>query len=155
MMRILEFVGNTLFSIFKTKRQLLFQTLGLRQHLRVEIHEIKTISNVSVSHMFIQRLIGTLRLEYLDQLLFCNESGLERKLDAFKEYFNDSRIHQSLNRQTPEEAAGKDPLLSAEPKNFVWQSHCRGLFQELLSNVVPEPLLTRRPSPWLLVRAHQ
>jgi len=26
---------------------------------------------------------------------------------------------------------------------------------ELLSNVVPEPLLTRRPSPWLLVQAHQ
>jgi len=27
--------------------------------------------------------------------------------------------------------------------------------KELLSNVVPEPLLTRRPSPWLLVQSHQ
>jgi len=93
------------------------------------IHEIKTIPCVPVSHPFIERLIGTIRREYLDQLLFWNESDLERKLNAFKEYYNGSRIHQSLNQQTPEEAAGKDPPPSVDPKHFMWRSHCQGLFQ--------------------------
>jgi len=51
------------------------------------IHEVKTIPWVPVSHPFIERLIGTIRREYLDQLLFWNESDLERKLDTFKEYY--------------------------------------------------------------------
>ncbi len=93
------------------------------------IHEVKTIPNVPVSHPFIERLISTIRREYLDQLLFWNESDLKRKLDAFKAYYNDSRIHQSLNQQTPEEVGGKAPPPSADPKTFVWQSHCQGLFQ--------------------------
>jgi len=93
------------------------------------IHEVKTIPCVPVSHPFIERLIGTIRREYLDRLLFWNESDLERKLDAFKEYYNGSRIHQSLNQQTPKEAAGKDPPPKANPKHFVWRSHCQGLFQ--------------------------
>jgi putative transposase len=93
------------------------------------IHEVKTIPNVPVSHPFIERLIGTIRREYLDQLLFWNELDLERKLNAFKEYYNGSRIHQSLNQQTPEETAGKGPPSLADPKHFVWQSHCQGLFQ--------------------------
>jgi putative transposase len=93
------------------------------------IHAVKTIPNVPVSHPFIERLIGTIRREYLDHLLFWNESDLERKLNAFKEYYNGCRIHQSLNQQTPEETAGKAPPLPADPKHFVWQSHCQGLFQ--------------------------
>jgi hypothetical protein len=72
----------------------------------------------------------TIRREYLDRLLFWNASDLERKLNAFKEYYNNgSRIHQSLNQQTPEEAAGKDPPPKANSKHFVWRSHCQGLFQ--------------------------
>jgi transposase InsO family protein len=93
------------------------------------IHEIQTIPCVPVSHPFIERLIGTIRREYLDHLLFWNTSDLERKLDAFKKYYNGSRIHQSLNQQTPEEAAGKNPPPSVDPKHFVWRSHCQGLFQ--------------------------
>jgi putative transposase len=93
------------------------------------IQEIKAIPCVPVSHPFIERLIGTIRREYLDHLLFWNESDLERKLDAFKEYYNDSRIHQSLKQQTPAEMAGKAPPLPADPKHFVWESHCQGLFQ--------------------------
>ncbi|MEC4674980.1 MAG: integrase core domain-containing protein, partial [Nitrospirota bacterium] len=99
-------------------------------NLRIRgIHEVKTIPCVPVSHPFIERLIGTIRRECLDQLLFWNESDLARKLEAFKEYYNGSRIHQSLNQQTPEEAAGKAPPLRANPQHFVWRSHCQGLFQ--------------------------
>jgi transposase InsO family protein len=93
------------------------------------IHEVKTLPCVPVSHPFIERLIGTIRREYLDHLLFWNESDLERKLEAFKAYYNGFRLHQSLNSHTPEEAAGKDPPPLADPMHFVWQSHCQGLFQ--------------------------
>jgi len=93
------------------------------------IHEVQTIPGVPVSHPFIERLIGTIRREYLDHLLFWKESDLTRKWEAFKEYYHASRIHQSLNQQTPREASGKAPPLPANPKNFVWRSHCQGLFQ--------------------------
>ena len=93
------------------------------------IHEIKTIPHVPVSHPFIERLFGTIRREYLDHVLFWNESDLKRKLAAFKEYYNNFRIHQSLNRQTPEETAGQAPPFPVDPKHFVWQPHCQGLFQ--------------------------
>jgi transposase InsO family protein len=93
------------------------------------IHEVKTLPGVPVSHPFIERLIGTIRRENLDHLLFWNESDLERKLEAFKAYYNGFRLHQSLNSHTPEEAAGKDPPPLADPEHFVWQSHCQGLFQ--------------------------
>ncbi|WNM63131.1 integrase core domain-containing protein [Candidatus Nitrospira neomarina] len=85
------------------------------------IHEIKTIPCVPVSHPFIERVIGTIRREYLDRLLFWNESGLEWKLEDFKEYHNGSRIHQSLKQQTPEVAARKDLPPSIDPRHFVWQ----------------------------------
>ena len=93
------------------------------------IQEVKTIPCVPVSHPFIERLIGTIRREYLDHLLFWNASDLERKLEAFEEYYNNFLIHQSLNSQTPEETAGKDPPPPADPKHVVWQSHCQRLFQ--------------------------
>ena len=98
-------------------------------NLRIRgIHEVKTIPFVPVSHPFIERLIGTIRREYLDHLLFWNQSDLERKLEAFKEYYNGYRVHQGLHQKTPEEAAGKDPPLPADPNHFVWQVHCQGLF---------------------------
>ncbi len=107
-----------------------FQFHQWQANLRVlGIQEIKTIPHVPVSHPFIERLIGTIRREYLDQFLFWNESDLERKLEAFKEYYNNYRIHQSLKQHTPEEVAGKAQPLLADPKAFVWQSHCQGLFQ--------------------------
>ncbi len=93
------------------------------------IQKVETIPCVPVSHPFIERLIGTIRREYLDHLLFCNGSDLERKLEAFKEYYNNFRIHQSLNSQTLEETAGKVPSPPADPKHFVWRLHCQGLFQ--------------------------
>jgi hypothetical protein len=90
---------------------------------------VKTIPGVPVSHPFIERLIGTISRDYWDHVLFWNESDLERKLEAFKKYYNNFRIHQNLNSQTPEETGGKDPLPHADPKHFVWRVHCQGLFQ--------------------------
>ena len=50
-------------------------------NLRIlEIDEIKTVPYVPLSHPFIERLIGTIRRELLDQVLYRNASNLKQKL---------------------------------------------------------------------------
>jgi putative transposase len=47
-------------------------------NLRVlEVMEIKTVPYVPLSHPFVERLIGTIRREYLDSILFCTTAHLE------------------------------------------------------------------------------
>ncbi len=43
----------------------------------------KTVPYVPLSHPFVERLIGTIRREYLDQTLFWTAADLEEKLQAF------------------------------------------------------------------------
>jgi hypothetical protein len=53
----------------------LFRFHQWQANLRIlGIQEVKSIPNVPVSHPFIERLIGTIRREYLDQLLFWSET---------------------------------------------------------------------------------
>ena len=67
----------------------LFEAHRRRAHLRVlEIDEIKTVPHVPMSHPFVSRLIGTVRREFLDYVLFWNARDLERKLVDFATYFN-------------------------------------------------------------------
>jgi hypothetical protein len=62
-------------------------------NLRIlNIQEIKSVPNVPLSHPFVERLIGTLRRERLDHILFWNACDLERKLEAFRQYYNDHRV---------------------------------------------------------------
>ena len=91
--------------------------------------EIKTIPYTPLSHTFIERLIGTIRREYLDQTLFWNVSDLERKLENFRQYYNIHRVHTSLGGDTPSEMSGETTLHPATLNHFRWKSHCRGLYQ--------------------------
>jgi transposase InsO family protein len=71
-------------------------------NLRIlEIDEIKTVPHVPLSHPFVERLIGTMRREFLDPVLFWNGRDLERKLAEFQVYYNKTRCHASLNGRTP------------------------------------------------------
>jgi putative transposase len=51
---------------------------------------------VPLSHPFVERLIGTMRREFLDHVLFWNARDLERKLAEFQVYYNATRGHASL-----------------------------------------------------------
>lgn len=77
----------------------------------------------------IERLIGTIRREYLDHTRFWNADDLERKLDTFKDYYNGYRVHASLAGKTPEQVNRNQHLPSASLDRFAWRPHCRGLFQ--------------------------
>src|SRR5213079_2095379 len=57
-------------------------------NLRVlEVTEIKTIPYVPLSHPFVERLIGTVRREYLDRILFWSTADLEANLIDFQHYY--------------------------------------------------------------------
>ena len=108
----------------------LFKYHRWRANLRIlDIEEIKTIPYTPVSHPFVERLIGTIRREYLDHVFFWNADDLERKLADFQAYYNRHRTHSSLDGDTPSETAGGIPKLPLRLNKFGWQTHCRGFFQ--------------------------
>jgi putative transposase len=56
-------------------------------NLRIlELEEVKTVPFVPCSHPFVERMIGTIRREYLDWVVFWNRGDLERKLACFRDY---------------------------------------------------------------------
>ena len=70
----------------------LFEAYRWTANLRLlEIDEIKTVPHVPLSHPFVERLIGTMRREFLDHVLFWNAGDLERKLADFQAYHNAAR----------------------------------------------------------------
>jgi putative transposase len=96
-------------------------------NLRIlELKQIKSIPHVPLSHPFVERLIGTLRREYLDHMLFWTTADLENKLLDFRTYFNNHRTHNSLEGQTPDTPTSR-PVVNL--CSFRWQPHCRSLYQ--------------------------
>ncbi len=108
----------------------LFRFSRWKANLRIlEIEEIKTVPYVPMSHPFVERLIGTIRREYLDQVLFWGAADLERKLGEFKAYFNEHRTHSGLDGDTPRKRCGDEAAPIASLDDYRWQKHCRGLFE--------------------------
>jgi transposase InsO family protein len=96
-------------------------------NLRIlKVIEIKSIPYVPLSHPFVERLIGTLRREYLDHMLFWTTADLENKLLDFRAYFNNHRTHTSLEGRTPDTPTSRP---AANLRSFRWQPHCRALYQ--------------------------
>jgi len=82
---------------------------GYIENAATEIRVIEAVKSVSytptshpfTSYPFLERLIGTVRREYLDQTLFWNSLDLERKLSSFRECFSESRVHSSPVARPP------------------------------------------------------
>jgi putative transposase len=107
---------NTAFSAMSVPKYLssdndpLFRYSRWQANLRIlEIQEIKTVPYVPLSHPFIERVIGTIRREFLDHVFFWNANDLEAKLEGFRQYYNAHRVHTSLDGDTPSETTGKSP----------------------------------------------
>jgi putative transposase len=98
-------------------------------NLRVlEVTEIKTVPYVPLSHPFVERLIGTVRREYLDRILFWTTADLETKLFDFQNFYNLHRTHAGLKGRLPDptvEGSGSPIGLDS----YQWRRHCRGLYQ--------------------------
>ncbi|MDA9982551.1 integrase core domain-containing protein [Gammaproteobacteria bacterium] len=108
----------------------LFEYHRWQANLRIlEIDPIKSIPYTPISHPFVERLIGTIRREFLDQTLFWNAIDLEKKLGVFLEYYNHSRVHASLKGDTPAQVSGESKTRKANLDRYRWQTHCRELVQ--------------------------
>jgi putative transposase len=98
-------------------------------NLRVlEVTEIKTVPYVPLSHPFVERLIGTIRREYLDRTLFWTTADLETKLFDFQNYYNRHRTHGGLDGRIPDPAVN-EPTSPIGLDSYQWRRHCRGLYQ--------------------------
>ncbi|XOV85429.1 MAG: integrase core domain-containing protein [bacterium] len=86
-----------------------------------------------MSHPFIERVIGTIRREYLDQVPFWNSPDLERKLGEFKDCFNNYRTHDALAGQSPSRYSQHPNKTFADINRYTWRQHCRGLFHTPIS----------------------
>ena len=108
----------------------LFEYHRWKANLRnLGVKEIKTVPFVPFSHPFVERLVGTVRREYLEQTPFWNVRDLEPKLDSFQEYYNRNRVHQGLEGQVPDPRSGSEDQPAVRLDDYRWKSHCGGLFQ--------------------------
>jgi putative transposase len=108
----------------------LFRFHRWKANLRIlEVTEVKAVPQVPLSHPFVERLIGTIRREYLDLVPFWTARDLETKLLSFKDFYNNQRCHYALKGVTPGERTGKIRPKVADLESYSWQSHCRGLYQ--------------------------
>jgi len=108
----------------------LFRFHRWQANLRIlDVEEIKSIPFTPTSHPFIERLIETIRRDYLDQLFFWNARDLERKLDSFAQYYNQHRVHHSLEGKTPISANDDVNSPCADLNHYAWKSHCHRLFE--------------------------
>ncbi len=99
-------------------------------NLRIlEIEEIKTVPYVPMSHPFVERLIGTIRREYLDHVPFWNARDFERKLSCFQDHYNRARAHQGIGGGFPEPEPDNATRNVASLNDYRWKSCCRGLYQ--------------------------
>jgi hypothetical protein len=108
----------------------LFQFQRWQAGLRVlGIVAVQTVPLIPWSHPFVERLIRSIRAEYLDQLFYWNARDLEQKLASFRDYCNAVRVHQGLSGDTPKEKVGGSGLPLASLVHYRWQSHGHGLVQ--------------------------
>ena len=122
--------GQGLPRYVSTDHDPLFEAHRWRANLRIlEIDEIKTVPHVPLSHPFVERLIGTMRREFLDHVLFWNACDLKRKLVEFQSYYNVARSHASLNGRTPLTFTDQRSVLPADLSRVRWVSYCRDLVE--------------------------
>jgi len=54
---------------------------------------------------------------------------LEKKLNHFKDYYNQYRVHSALEGDSPSERCCEIHRKLINLDSYTWQSHCAGLFQ--------------------------
>ena len=67
----------------------------------LKIREIRSAPRSPWQNAFVERVIGTLRRECTDHVIPLGRRHLLRVLREYVEYYNESRPHQSLDRNSP------------------------------------------------------
>ena len=65
------------------------------------INEVVTAPRSPWQNAYVERLIGSIRLECLDHVIIFNESHLRHVLSSYFQYHHEARTHLSLNKACP------------------------------------------------------
>ena len=94
--------GSTSPQYLSSDNDPLFEFHRWTANLRIlEVTVVKTVPYVPLSHPFVERLIGTIWREFLDQVPFWSARDLDRKLLLFRKYYNRNRVHRGLGGSIP------------------------------------------------------
>jgi len=108
----------------------LFKFHRWKANLRIlDVTEMKTIPYAPFSHPFVERLIGTVRREFVDHAPFWRALDLERKLCSFKAYYNQDRVHRGREGAVPHSKLTSGNRNIARLDDFRWKSSCHDLYQ--------------------------
>jgi len=66
------------------------------------IKEVLSAPRSPWQRAYVERVIGTIRREYLDHVIIFSEASLYRHMNLFLDYYHRSRTHLSLAKETPE-----------------------------------------------------
>ncbi len=66
------------------------------------ISEVVTARRSPWQNAYVERVIGSIRLECLDYVVVFNERHLRRVLSSYVDYYHGTRTHLSLNKDCPD-----------------------------------------------------
>ena len=66
------------------------------------INEIVTAYRSPRQNGYVERVIGSIRREFLDHVIVINENHLRKLLNEYFHYYNYQRTHIGLNKDSPE-----------------------------------------------------
>jgi len=95
----------------------------------VGIEELHGPPYTPTANPFVERLIGTTRREFLDQIIFWNEHDLKIKLDGFVDYYNNYRVHEGIKGSTPKQMDKNHVRKTSKPEHLKWKKCCNGLYE--------------------------
>jgi transposase InsO family protein len=105
----------------------LFEFHRWQANLRIlDVTEVKTVPYLPLSHPFVERLIGTIRREFLDFVPFWTSRDLERKLTSFMDCYNRQRVHRGLDGAIPDTTS---PTGIIHLNDYRWKPCCRDHYQ--------------------------
>jgi len=84
-----------------------------RQLDQMDIHEVLTAPRSPWQNAYAERFIGSIRRECLDHVIVLNESSLRGVLRSYFDYYQYSRTHLSLDKDSPESRAVQPPNAGA------------------------------------------
>ena len=82
-------------------RDRIYGTVVTRRLRAMGIRDKPTVPASPWQNGFAERLIGSIRRECLDHIVVLGEAHLRRILRSYSGYYNDVRMHRSLDKDVP------------------------------------------------------
>ena len=75
----------------------------------MRIHEVLSAPRSPWQRAYVERVIGSIRRECLDHVIVFNEASLRRTLRQYVAYYHGSRLHLSLEKDSPDRRSVEPP----------------------------------------------